>query len=221
VQGIERVDDTVRRAIGPRSAFVHELLRHLEERAFAGAPKYLGLDSLGRESLSYIPGDVPPDLGSFSAEQLVRAAHLLCELHDATVTFDGRGAQEIVCHGDASPCNCVFQDGGPIAFIDFDAAHPGQRRDDVGYAAWLWLDLGNEDLAPAEQGRRVGEFVAAYGKMEIVDALPAILDAQTELSQRRGAPSPTREWAQHCLQWARQHHVALASGLASMRQTAF
>ncbi len=208
----------MRRPTGRHSAFVHALLRHLERHAFDGAPKYLGIDSSGREILSYLPGDVPTDLGNFSADQIAAAAHLLRELHDLTVDFDGRGANEIVCHGDASPCNCVFLNNRPVAFIDFDAAHPGQRRHDVGYAAWLWVDLGNEDLDPAQQGRRIGEFVAAYAKMDITDAIPAILDAQTDLSRRRETPSSTREWAEHCLRWVMQNHAALAFGLASTRQ---
>jgi Ser/Thr protein kinase RdoA (MazF antagonist) len=78
----------VHRPTAQNSAFVHQLLAHLEQRSFASAPKYLGLDSSGREILSYVPGDVPTELGYFSADQVTAAAHLLCELHDATVDFE-------------------------------------------------------------------------------------------------------------------------------------
>jgi aminoglycoside phosphotransferase (APT) family kinase protein len=54
----------------------------------------------------------------------------------------------------------VFVDGVPTAFIDFDAAHAGARVDDVGYAAWLWLDIG-EDIDAELQGRRLVEFFVA------------------------------------------------------------
>jgi hypothetical protein len=91
----------------------------------------------------------------------------------------------------------------------------------VGYAAWLWLDLGNEELGADEQGRRVGEFVYAYGSMPLGDGLSAVLDAQAELSQRGGTPSETREWARDCLRWTRKNERALLRGLASMRQGAF
>jgi hypothetical protein len=51
-----------------------------------------------------------------------------------------------------------------IALIDFDAAAPGTRIGDLGYAAWLWLDIGNVDLySPGEQGRRLKLFVESYG----------------------------------------------------------
>lgn len=218
-RNIERVGDTVRRPVGPRSILVHSLLRHLEARKFAGAPKYFGVDSAEREMLSYLPGDVPSELGSFSTNQLAAAAKLLRQLHDATMDFDGRGAHEIVCHGDASPCNCVFQNGIPAAFIDFDAAHAGKRREDVGYATWLWLDLGNDDLDPVYQGRQVSESVTAYGRMDIADAIDAIVDAQTELSRRPGAPMTTQEWANDCLQWTKRHRAALEAGLEAARRS--
>lgn len=212
--GVERVGETVRRPTGFHSPFVHALLLHLERRDFVGAPRYLGLDSADREILSYVPGDVPPDLGVFSAEQLIDAANLLRALHEATRDFPDRGASEVVCHGDASPCNCVFRDARPIALIAFDAAHPGSPRQDVGYASWLWLDLGNEDLDPVEQGRRLGEFVAAYGRLNPDDAVQAVLDAQRELSQRTTAAPATREWARLCLCWSTRNRSGLESGVA-------
>jgi Phosphotransferase enzyme family len=215
------VGDTIRRPTGPHSPFVHALLLHLERRTFAGAPRYLGLDSAGREILSYLPGDVPVDLGAFSPQQLTGAARLLRELHDATLDSPNRGASEVVCHGDPSPCNCVFRDARPIAFIDFDAAHAGARREDVGYAAWLWLDLGNDDLDPIEQGRRLGGFVAAYGALDPDDAIRAVLDAQKELSRRPAAPPATQEWARDCLGWSTGNRVGLESGLTLARQAAF
>ncbi|MBI1818102.1 MAG: phosphotransferase [Deltaproteobacteria bacterium] len=206
---VVRIGDTVRRPMSSQSAFVHSLLGHLEGRGFAGAPRFLGVDSSGREILSYLPGEVPNELGEFTRSQLVSAALLLRELHDATTDYQLREGCEVVCHGDASPCNCVFVDGRPVAFIDFDAARPGRRRDDVGYAAWLWLDIGRSNLAPHSQGRRIAEFFLAYGAIEVADSLPAVLDAQTELSRRPNTPSATKRWAQRCRAWVEQHLAEL------------
>jgi hypothetical protein len=47
--------------------------------------------------------------------------------------------------------------------IDFDNAHAGSRLDDLGYAASLWIDIGNEDLSIDRQGQRVADFFRAYG----------------------------------------------------------
>jgi aminoglycoside phosphotransferase (APT) family kinase protein len=171
--------------------------------------------------LSYLPGEVPPELGDFSADQVASAARLLRALHDSSLDFEPRNGYEVVCHGDASPCNCVFRNGRPYAFIDFDAAHLGGRREDVGYAAWLWLDIGNEDLDAVHQGRRLGEFVAAYGAMDVSDGIAAVMDAQMELSERASASVATREWAQHCLRWTTKNRPTLEVGLAPVRQAAF
>jgi len=212
--GIQRVGDTVRRPTGAHSEFVHAVLRHLEARGFTGAPRYLGAEP-GVEIVSFVGGEVPQELGWFSAAQFTAAARLLRELHDATCDFDGLASHQVICHGDVSPCNSVFRDGLPVAFIDFDAAHPGTRREDVGYAAWLWLDLGDSDLDPTAQGRRLGEFVTAYEAFDSRDAIPAVLDAQAELSSRLGAPPTTREWAESCRRWSIANRAALAAGLAS------
>ena len=40
--------NTVRRPVHGNSPLVHALLRHLEDVGFAGAPRFLGVDSAGR-----------------------------------------------------------------------------------------------------------------------------------------------------------------------------
>jgi hypothetical protein len=40
------------------SAFVERLLRHLEQRGWSGAPRFLGVDEQGRGVLSYMAGHV-------------------------------------------------------------------------------------------------------------------------------------------------------------------
>ena len=218
--GVERVDDTVRRPSGEHSAFVRTLLQHLEGQGFLGAPRWLGSDASGRDVLTYLPGEVPPQLGNLSTDQIMAGARLLRTLHDASLGFEGLGSSQVVCHGDASPCNCVFRDRLPYAFIDFDAAHIGDRREDIGYASWLWLDIGNDELEPFAQGRRLGEFVAAYDA-DCRDAVPALIASQIELSSRRGAPRLTQEWAHQCWHWSNEHRAALEAGLACSRQAAF
>jgi hypothetical protein len=84
----------------------------------------------------------------------------------------------------------------------------------------MWLDIGNADLDPSQQGSRLGEFVVAYDA-DLLDAVPAVIDAQTELSRRRGSPKSTQKWATQCLQWSNDNRVALEAGLALARQAAF
>jgi Phosphotransferase enzyme family len=144
--GVVRVGEAVRRRMGDHSPFVHDLLRRLDRRGFEAAPRFLGVDRRGREVLSFRAGWVPPNLEwrRWTDEQVVAAARLVRELHDATEGLPLCGGCEVVCHGDLSPCNFVFVDRRPRFLIDFDSASPGTRRADVAYMAWMWL-VGHED----------------------------------------------------------------------------
>ena len=207
---VVRTGDVVRRPPGPNAAFVHELLQYLDASGFPSAPRFLGLDETGREMLSFLTGEVPSDLGPFAVEQFVAAARILRELHDLTARWDGRGAADIVCHGDPSPCNFVFRQGQPYALIDFDAAHPGRRAEDVGYAAWLWLDIGNPELDPISQGGRLAEFTRSYGALPLDAAVSSVLLAQAALAQS-GAAEGTRTWAARCREWTERNRARLES----------
>jgi hypothetical protein len=214
---VVQVGITVRRPQGTQSPFVHQLLELLASARFAGAPRYLGVDHCNREVLSFLPGFVPPDLGLFTAPQLRSAAQLLRTLHDATMCFDMRGTCEIVCHGDPSPCNAVFRDGLPYAWIDFDAAHAGSRSEDLGYAAWLWLDIGNDEWSPDSQRRRLAQFFADYGADSLIDPVAAVLAAQTKLCSRVDEPRRSKEWAEDCRIWTERHRTALSADSPNLK----
>ncbi len=215
--GVVRIGDTVHRPVSARSSFVHGILRHLEAKGFHGAPRFLGFDDKHREVLTFLPGDVPNDLGAFSDEQIAAAAGLLRSLHDATTDCALRAGNEVVCHGDPSPCNCVFLDGAPSGFIDFDAAHPGTRGDDVGYAAWLWLDIGNNELAPEVQGQRLIAFLTAYDAAVEWAPLELVLSAQRELLKSRVVPAGAKEWARMCLDWTERNRERIETGIGLAR----
>jgi aminoglycoside phosphotransferase (APT) family kinase protein len=172
-----------------------------------------GVDTAGREILSFIPGFVPSELGCFSDAQRIAAARLLRQLHDATLDCGLRNPHEIVCHGDPSPCNCVFVDGVPVAFIDFDDAHPGTRLEDLGYAAWLWIDIGNDDLSADVQGQRVAEFFQSYG-LGTDDAISSIVSAQVALALRTDVAG-VRDWSNQCRLWVERHSAILLRAIAA------
>ncbi|MDD6792702.1 MAG: phosphotransferase, partial [Thermobifida fusca] len=81
----------------------------------------------------------------------LRGGWLLRRYHDATVGFvpprdavwqlPERAPREVICHGDVAPYNTVFRTGLPVAFIDFDAAHPGPRLWDLALAAYRFVPL--------------------------------------------------------------------------------
>lgn len=212
-----RVGNTVRRPMKDTSAFVHGVLQHLELREFDHAPRFLGIDGKGRTMLTYISGTVPRQVGEFQKEQVLAAARLLKRFHDATADSDLKGESEVVCHGDPGPGNYVFRDGMPFALIDFDGARPGKRAEDVGYAAWRWLDIGNRKVAPEKQGSNLADFVAAYDAAVTWNPLEAVLQAQHALVTR--LPNSFRwaiikAWAQTCLTWTERNREGLAAGIA-------
>jgi hypothetical protein len=211
--GVVRIGETVRRPSTISSEFTRSVLRHLEAVGFDAAPRTLGVDQSGREILSYIDGHVPTDLGWHDDDTLMAAARLIRHFHDATAllvenSFNRSVDIEVICHNDLSPCNFVFLDGLPIALIDFDAAVPGSRYWDLGYAAWLWLDLGSSDIEAAEQRRRFGVFSEAYGGQLSHDRLiETVLWRQRVLINdgRRTGNDLMVGWASKCFEWTSAH----------------
>src|SRR5512145_629871 len=154
VNKVVLVGQTVRRNTGPWTPTVHQLLTHLNHAGFYGAPRPHGFDELGREILDYIPGQAGgfplPDF-ILTDEAIKSYGSLLRAYHDATSTFQIPGDAiwflppkepvEVICHGDLSPENCIFQNGLPVSLIDFDIVHPGPRVWDLGYAAFCFIPL--------------------------------------------------------------------------------
>jgi Ser/Thr protein kinase RdoA (MazF antagonist) len=207
VTSVVRVGNTVRRPPRMNAEFIWALLEHLAAAGFEGAPRFLGTDEQGRDVLSYLEGVVPAELGWHDDVVLFAAGRLIRKFHDATVGILARGGAtglEVICHNDLSPCNFVFQAGIPVGLIDFDTAAPGTRRMDLAYAAWGWLDLGNPEIAPAEQRRRLELFVKAYGMefgmpsiKEAIMVRQRMLAVEGELTGRSGLA----QWARAARLW--------------------
>lgn len=150
LSAVERVGETVLRSAGRWTPAVHALLGHLERVGFKGAPRTLGIDSAGREVLSFVVGDGP----SHSNDELERVARLVRRLHDSTETFEAPmdadwqfmvGAPrlgDVVCHNDLSPDNTIYDGhGAPRAFVDWDLAAPAPRIWDVAWAVYRFVPL--------------------------------------------------------------------------------
>jgi len=193
-EGLVRVGDTVRRALGRNAPYVHALLEYLETSGFEGAPRYLGVDAAGREVLTFVEGEVAgrphPDWIADEG-RLASIGRLVRAYDDATLDFKAPEGvvvdpgpaypaglppapdhePEIIGHLDITPENVVFREGAAYALIDFDLARPAARVDEL-YNAMLWWGPLNEpqDVAPALRGvdvpRRCRMLADAYGMTE-------------------------------------------------------
>ncbi|GAA3125541.1 Ser/Thr protein kinase RdoA (MazF antagonist) [Kribbella aluminosa] len=190
---VVRVGDTVRRPLRASSTATHALLEHLERVGFDGAPRLLGVDSQGREVLSYLPGETvqaPYPAWSMTDEALDSVALLLRAYHEAVADFRPVGlawaepvpasyVTGLISHNDPNLDNVVFRDGVAVALIDFDLAGPGSALWDVATAIRLWAPLRPDpDTHDVRRGRsltRFRRFADTYGltdadRARLVDA---------------------------------------------------
>ena len=186
--------NTVRRPVQDNSPLVHALLRHLEDVGFSGAPRFLGIDSAGREVLTYVEGEVagrPRPAWIADEGRLVSVGKLLRGYDDAAATFvvppgaepapglpDPAGIPpappyppELIGHVDITPENVVFRAGQAVALIDFDLAKWATRADEMYNAMMWWAPLGDPlDADPLLQDvdvpRRCRLLADAYGLSE-------------------------------------------------------
>ncbi len=205
--GVVRIGETVRRPVLPSSLFVSQLLNHLEAVRFAGSPRYLGQDKKGREILTFIKGSVPEKFQRFEDNQICEAAKLIRQFHEATQGCELTGKNSVVCHHDPGPNNTVFQNGQPVAFIDFDLAAPGEPMEDLAYMAWTWCISSKPERGPAsKQAEQVRLLLDSYGMKpsEWINIIDAILHRQLrniQFWQNYKETAVTREKVEESVIW--------------------
>ncbi|BCJ47441.1 hypothetical protein GCM10010168_17990 [Actinoplanes ianthinogenes] len=203
---VVRVGDTVRRPVHPWSPTIHEVLRHLEAVGFPYAPRVLGIDTDGREVLTYIAGEsggaawskVVGDAG------LVAMARLLRDYHDAVRDFrpaaaagwaasaGGFDAGDLVCHGDFGPWNLVWRGCQPVGILDWDYAWPAPAVHDVAYALEYVTPFRDDAVAaadlhhpaPPDRRRRMELFAEAYGLTTMDGLVDEVITQQHQVWQR-------------------------------------
>ncbi|WP_409250574.1 phosphotransferase [Bacillus sp. SCS-153A] len=154
VSNVFRSGNTVRRELKPDSSRTHQILRHLEDKGFSYAPRFLGIDDKGREILSFIEGEAgnyPLRTYMWSDDALKEIARILRKYHDAVSDFpipddwtslDNTPAdKEVVCHNDFAIYNIIFHEEKPAGIIDFDLAAPGPRLWDIAYTLYTCVPL--------------------------------------------------------------------------------
>lgn len=182
---IARRGDVLLRDAGEWSVAVHALLRHLERVGFTGAPRVVstGFDDRGRETLTYIAGEVI-NPQPWADDAISALGGLLRGLHDATASFavptdavwrhwfprDLGGPRRIIGHGDTAPWNVVSRGGLPVALIDWEFAGPIDPQVELAQACWLNARLFDDVVAareglaaPDARARQVRLLLDGYG----------------------------------------------------------
>jgi hypothetical protein len=162
-----RVGETVRRSRGPWSDTIAALLHHLERKGFTSAPRHLGVDKLGRDILSVVPGKPVAKLRG--DEQLVQVAGLLSALHDASADFvapadacwqvssASTATAARIIHRDVAPWNLLECRGRITGLVDWDLAGPGRLIEDFAYMAWHFVPLHGELMGDGTAGPEVAD----------------------------------------------------------------
>ncbi len=166
VSNVYRSGNTVRRELKSGSHKIHRLLKHLENKGFSYAPKFLGIDEKGREVLSFIEGEAgnyPLKQYMWSDDVLIEIGKMLRLYHDSVsdFSFDDSWKSidntpkpfEVLCHNDFAIYNIIFNDERPIGIIDFDVAAPGPRLWDIAYTLYTCVPLSRFYLS--ETGEKI------------------------------------------------------------------
>ena len=193
--GAVRVGDTVRKEAGPWTPAVQALLRHLAEAGFDLAPEPLGLDELGREVESFLPGTSayrpwPPVL--LRVDGVMQLARTLRRYHDVVRGFDPGldarwragdrplRAREVVCHGDFGAWNTLWQGDELVGVVDWDMAEPDLPIVDVAFLAVHTVPLRSDEKAreagfsgPVPRAERLRALCDAYGGITPAEVLEA------------------------------------------------
>ena len=127
---------------------------------FVPAPVGNGFAADGREQLMFIEGETMHPR-PWSDEALWTIGTMLRRIHDASRTFAAQpergwrpsslrllpGGRRVIGHNDLGPWNILAREGGPVAFIDWDDAGPVGHVWDLANAAWLNVQLHDDDVA--------------------------------------------------------------------------
>ena len=205
VNEVIRIGDTIRRPANRWTPAVHRLLRHLEDVGFDGAPRALGFDDVGREILSFIPGEParrPWPAHLLESDGVIQLARYLADYHEAVTSYrpptdavwhlpelqwkEGM----IIRHGDLGPWNSIWSGTTLKGMIDWDFAEPGYAMADVAQLASRIVPLRGEDhwkkagfLTRPDMKQRLALLAETYGS-EPPEILDAVIETQNESARR-------------------------------------
>lgn len=190
-----------RRPSRENSAFVQQVLGHLEQVGVSWAPRPLGFDE-GDELTAWIDGDTPTTGADLYLPYLVRHVR---ELHDRTVEM--AAGYECVIHDDLQPRNVVVRERIPVGIIDWEQARPGRRLEDVAKLCWAFVEPTSMSDA-TEIGQAWRQIIDLYdleNRAELVPTVIASIGSCIDDIEREAAAGSSR----HRVLADRGDHVGL------------
>ncbi len=234
-----------------------DFLGHLEAEGFTAAPRPVGsgFDDHGNELLTFVEGQsVQPE--PWSEDAIVRLGELLASLHVAARTYAppegavwkdwfGRHLGTPLAgfgHGDLGPWNIMAINHVPVGFIDWDTAGPMDPIYELAQAAWLNVQLHDDDIAASvglgdvdHRARQLGLMLDAYGlssagRVGFVDKMVevAVHDSAHEAIEHGVTPATTSgiaandypfvwgiSWRVRSAAWMLRHRHQLEAAIAT------
>ncbi|WP_459476970.1 phosphotransferase [Clostridium saccharoperbutylacetonicum] len=158
---VYKQNETVLREQKTWSSTIHRVLLHLEKVEYTNSPRFIGFDDMGREILSFVPGECKANypFTNDKNEQLSiikKVAEIMRKYHDATLSFErtdidswmfsykGDLEKEVICHNDIAPYNMTFVNNMPYGLIDFDTCCPAPRIWDIVYALYRFAPFSKK-----------------------------------------------------------------------------
>ena len=220
-KGVVKKGNQVLRPLCSNSAFVHDVLKWLEKKGVDLAPKFIGITDDRREIISFLDGTSPDNIGWFSDNQIHEAGKSIKRLHDGLSDFPGCTDGKTVCHNDLSPCNFMFLYDLPYAVFDWDASTIDDPINDIAYAIWLWLDIGNDStydngfgpITPSVIGKRAKIILDAYelerDKRDILISKIFEQMQRVSISTKQENRMDAHEWANNCEKWLKKYQAEI------------
>lgn len=226
---VVKIGEFVHKTLGENYEFTHKILRHLENVGFKYSPRILGIDDKRREIMTYFDGS-PIEADPIPLETSIQAIKILREFHDLLSKLEGVGVEQTICHLDYAPWNVLQNDDVIVGIIDFDDLHIGQRIDDVTYAIWTFLDLGDENthFTSTEQINQIAILVKAYGTdIDLSECITSLIGNQERVlkmrmeSVKNAVEDSDKEYQQgkvrviqNSIDWVRRHKDSIESEIS-------
>lgn len=150
----------------------------------------------------YAKGFVPDNVGRTNLNQLIEFMKIIRKMHDLSTEFTK--SDQVICHGDLSPCNVVFQGDKINAILDWDNLYIGNREEDISYVLWLWINIGSHYKSIQVMVDEMKLALRAYGNGIDSYKLKLVENLQHRMSMVTKQISKTSPYYENIKNWVKE-----------------